>query len=182
MTTSADTPEDVAEDIEELLTWIDEGEFGGSTAGGGVGTEWARESWQCPSGDFLPSPEVTANTGILDDTEDMDELLAWINNGEFGSSTAAGGLSAPSGSGKAGIAPLGIASVFQKRDPAPAVLLTICKLTISSPGLMVSWWSAHMTGGCPHRAGGRKAAIIILGDVLLFQKRRVLWTAAKGKS
>ena len=37
MTTSADTPEDVAEDIEELLTWIDEGEFGGSTAGGGGG-------------------------------------------------------------------------------------------------------------------------------------------------
>ena len=36
MTTSADTPEDIADDIDELLTWINEGEFGGSTTGGGV--------------------------------------------------------------------------------------------------------------------------------------------------
>ena len=124
--------------------------LGAAQLAGGVGTEWARESWQCPSGDFLPFPEVTANTGILDDTADMDELLAWINSSEFGSSTAAGGLSAPSGSGKAGIAPLGIASVFQKRDPAPAVLPAMWKLTTSSPALMVSWWSAHRMGGCPH--------------------------------
>lgn len=33
---SADTPEEIAEDIAELLTWINEGESGGSRAGGGV--------------------------------------------------------------------------------------------------------------------------------------------------
>ena len=96
---------------------------------------------------------MTANTGLLDDTADMDDLLTWINNGEFGSSTADGGLSALSGRGKAGIAPLGISSLFQKRDPGPTVLPTMWKLTICSPALMVSLWSAEMAGPCPHRAG-----------------------------
>ncbi|XP_040530678.1 uncharacterized protein LOC121111144, partial [Gallus gallus] len=50
----------------------------GSLAPSGCG----KESWHCPTGDFLPFPEVTSKTGILYDTADIDDLLTWINNGE----------------------------------------------------------------------------------------------------
>ena len=72
-------------DIDDLLTWINNGESlseGQQSWWGGVCTEWAWESRHCPAGDFLPFPEVTSKTGILDDDADIDDLLTWINNGE----------------------------------------------------------------------------------------------------
>ena len=100
-TTSAGTLQDTA-DFDHLLAWIDHGQFGGSTAGQAwwhpvlpaVAELPALPHWAM---DFLPSPEVTSQTAILDDSNDFDQLLTWISQGEFGGSRAAGGLSAPSG-------------------------------------------------------------------------------------
>lgn len=58
---------------------------------------------------------MTTSTDTPEDiADDIDELLTWINEGEFGGSTAGGGVFAPSGRRKAGIAPLGIFFLFQK--------------------------------------------------------------------
>ena len=53
VTSSADIPVDAAE-IDDILTWISNGEFRGCRAGGDVCTEWLWESWRCPCADFLP--------------------------------------------------------------------------------------------------------------------------------
>ena len=63
---------------------------------------------------------MTTSADIPEDVADIHDLLAWLNDGEFGGSRAGGGLLAPThphtlGVGKkAGIAPLGIFCLFQK--------------------------------------------------------------------
>lgn len=87
-----------------------------------VRTGWLWESWHCPTGDVLAFPAATASADIPEDVADIQHLLAWLNDGEFGGSRAGGGLLAPTqppthplGVGKkAGIAPLGIFCLFQK--------------------------------------------------------------------
>ena len=95
-------------DIDDLLTWINNGESlseGQQSWWGGVCTEWAWESWHCPAGDFLPFPEETPSTDRLDnDDVEMDRLLTWID----GETVLRRGdpqrwLPAPSGCGKAAI-------------------------------------------------------------------------------
>ena len=93
-------------------------------------------------------------------------------------SRAAGGVSALSGRGKAGIAiaPLGIFCLFQKRHPAPTDLTTMMwKWTVCSPGLTVRLCSAEVTprGGCLHRVAVGRLPSSFGGMFLLFQKR--LW-------
>ena len=72
-------------DIDDLLTWINNGESlseGQQSCWGGVCTEWAWESrhCHCPAGHFLPSPEETPSTHRLDnDDVEMDRLLTWID-------------------------------------------------------------------------------------------------------
>lgn len=97
-------------DIDDLLTWINNGESlseGQQSCWGGVCTEWAWESrhCHCPAGHFLPFPEETPSTHRLDnDDVEMDRLLTWID----GETVLRRGdpqrwLPAPSGCGKAAI-------------------------------------------------------------------------------
>lgn len=80
-----------------------------------VRTGWLWESWHCPTGDVLAFPAATASADIPEDVADIQHLLAWLNDGEFGGSRAGGGRWHPVGVGKkAGIAPLGIFCLFQK--------------------------------------------------------------------
>ena len=97
-------------DIDDLLTWINNGESlseGQQSCWGGVCTEWAWESQHCycPAGHFLPFPEETPSTRRLDNNDvEMDRLLTWID----GETVLRRGdpqrwLPAPSGCGKAAI-------------------------------------------------------------------------------
>ena len=64
--------------------------LGAAELAGVVCTQWVWGSWHYPCGDFLLFPEATSNTEIPDNIPDMDDLLTWLNTGEFGAAELAG--------------------------------------------------------------------------------------------
>ena len=107
-------------DIDDLLTWINNGESlseGQQSWWGGVCTEWAWESWHCPAGDFLPFPEETPSTDRLDNDVEIDNLLTWID-GETVVRRGDGWVPAPSGCGKTAIIVRGDVLAFSEAASA----------------------------------------------------------------
>ena len=107
-------------DIDDLLTWINNGESlseGQQSWWGGVCTEWAWESWHCPAGDFLPFPEEAPSTDRLDNDVEIDNLLTWID-GETVVCRGDGWVPAPSGCGKTAIIVRGDVLAFSEAASA----------------------------------------------------------------
>ncbi|XP_048784256.1 nascent polypeptide-associated complex subunit alpha, muscle-specific form-like isoform X2 [Lagopus muta] len=71
---------DVAEDVADLLPWIS-GESVVCRGGGWASTpRGGGKAGIAPAGIFLLFAELTSNAGILVDTSEIDDVLAWLSN------------------------------------------------------------------------------------------------------
>ena len=140
-------------------------------------TGCGKESWHCPTGHFLPFPEVTSKTGILYDDADIDDLLTWINNGESlseGQQSCWGGVCTEGAwESRHCHCPAGHFLPFPEETPSTRRLDN----NDVEMDRLLTWIDGEtvLRRGDPQRwlpapSGCGKAAIIVRGDVLAFSE------------